>query len=304
VVATINGTEIRESDLHIQSQITALRQQEYELKRRAAEAAIGRRLVETAARAEGLTIEQYMAKEIDAKVTDPGDDELRALYTAQKDRFSAPFEQVRDQLKAEMREQRIRAARQVLADRLLKDAKIQFLIEPPRFKVDLGDAPRRGPASAPVTIVEFSDYQCPFCKRAQATLAQIASRYGDRVAFVFKDYPLDDLHPQARSASEAARCAGDQGKFWAYHDLLFASSPAFAGDALKTAAEKVGLNPEAFETCLQSKKNAAKVESDRQQGENLGVNGTPAFFVNGIGLSGALPLAEFVRVIDAELTRK
>jgi len=274
------------------------------VKRRATEGAIGRRLVEAAARAEGLTIEQYMAKEIDAKVTEPGDDELQALYLAQRARFTEPLEKVRDQLRAEIREQRLRAARQSLADRLLKSANIHVLIEPPRFKVEVGDAPRRGPSNAPVTIVEFSDYQCPFCKRAQSTLAEVAAKYGDRVAFVYKDLPLDDLHPQARPAAEAARCAGEQGKFWAYHDVLFATSPGFGGDALKADAEKIGLNAEAFDACFQSHKTLPKIQHDAEQGESLGISGTPAFFINGIGLFGAFPLTEFTRVIDAELAKK
>jgi protein-disulfide isomerase len=304
VVATVNGVAIRESDLHVESQLTALRQQEFEIKRQALQAALGRKLLDAAAQARGVTVEQFFSQEVEQKIGEPKADELEAVYSAQRERFQKPLAEVRDQVRDAWREMRIKALRQALAERLLGGADIQILIQPPRYQVDLGNAPRRGPSQAPVTIVEFSDYQCPYCKRAQATLSQLATKYGDRVAFVYKDFPLEEIHPQARPAAEAAHCAEEQGKFWAYHDALFAASPDFAGDMLQNTAEHNGLDLKAFGACVDAHKYRERVDRESEQGQSLGVNGTPAFFVNGLGLFGAVPLSEFERLIDAELGKK
>jgi protein-disulfide isomerase len=164
--------------------------------------------------------------------------------------------------------------------------------------------PFRGSATASVTIVEFSDFHCPFCKRVQPTLAEILSRYGDKVKLIYRDFPIDGLHPQARKAAEAAQCANDQGKFWPYHDRLFGSEPDGSPEKLKAFAREVGLDLPAFESCLAGGKHQSRVQEDIAEGARHGVTGTPAFFVNGRLLSGAQPLENFIRVIDEELSQK
>jgi protein-disulfide isomerase len=177
--------------------------------------------------------------------------------------------------------------------------------EPRVVRVDVAtdDAPFLGPADAPVTIVEFSDFHCPYCKRVLPSLTEVRSRYGDKVKLVFRDFPLDRLHPQARRAAEAARCAHDQNRFWSYHDLLFANAPQASPEQLKAYAEQVGLDVQTFERCLTGGKHAAGVQRDLDEGVRLGVSGTPAFFVNGRPLSGAQPAERFSRVVDDELRR-
>src|SRR5262249_6614274 len=157
-------------------------------------------------------------------------------------------------------------------------------------------------ANAPVTIVEFSDFLCPFCRRAQPTLSAIEKRYGDKVRFAFRDYPLEQLHPGATRAAEAARCATDQGKFWPYHDRLFQKATA-SPDDLKTYAGEVGLDVAKFNECFASGKHAAAVQKDMHEGSRLGIGGTPAFFINGRMVSGAQPLEAFAQIIDDELAR-
>jgi protein-disulfide isomerase len=152
-----------------------------------------------------------------------------------------------------------------------------------------------------VTLVEFSDFHCPFCKRARATLKQILKQYPGKVRHVFRDFPVDGLHPQARRAAEAARCARDQGKFWEYHDALFAGPPRATPDDLRRYAEQIALDVPAFERCVAAGTHRAAVQRDYEDGVRLGVAGTPAFFINGRLLSGAQPLEAFVRVIEAEL---
>lgn len=158
-------------------------------------------------------------------------------------------------------------------------------------------------AAAPVTIVEFSDFECPYCKQVVPTLTQLLSRYPEKVKLVFRDFPLDSIHPQARKAAEAARCAEDQGKFWEYHDALFANAPKLGAEELAAYARQVGLDVASFQRCLGSGTHAAAVQKSVDEGIRLGVTGTPAFFINGELLSGAQPLDAFARVIERELAR-
>jgi protein-disulfide isomerase len=170
-----------------------------------------------------------------------------------------------------------------------------------RLDVGIQGAPARGRADAPVTLVEFSDFQCPFCKRSQATLKQLQERYPGKLKLVYRDFPLDQLHPQARNASEAARCAGDQGKFWEYHDVLFTQAPQASPESLRRYAEQTGLDTAAFDRCLSSGLHREAVQRDVEEGTRLGVTGTPAFFINGRPVLGAQHIGAFTRVIDEEL---
>jgi protein-disulfide isomerase len=163
--------------------------------------------------------------------------------------------------------------------------------------------PVKGAATAPVTIVECSDVHCPFCTRVLPTLTQLESQYDDNVKLVFRDYPIDQLHSGARKAHEAARCAKEQGKFWAYHDTLFANAPKASPNQLKAYAQEVELDVAAFEQCVSSGKYQAAVQHDIDEGTRAGVTGTPAFFINGRLVSGAQPLERFVQIIEEELAR-
>ncbi len=144
---------------------------------------------------------------------------------------------------------------------------------------------------------------CPFCKRVQGTLGELLARYGDKVKLVHRDFPIDSLHPQARRLHEAARCANEQGKFWPFHDLLYARSPA-KPEQLQASAQEVGLNLPAFEQCVANGKYRAAVQRDVDEGIRLGITGTPSFFINGRQLTGAQPLENFAHAIDEELARR
>ena len=168
--------------------------------------------------------------------------------------------------------------------------------------VSVDDDPSWGPADAPVTIVEFSDFQCPYCARfVTQTLPQIKQTYEGKVRFVFRDFPLSQIHENAEKASEAAECANEQGKFWEYHDKLFSSQSALDVASLKSYASQLGLDTATFDQCLDSSKYAQEVQKDLQDGTSYGVDGTPAFFVNGLLVVGAQPFASFQEVIDAAL---
>ena len=173
-----------------------------------------------------------------------------------------------------------------------------------RLPVDASKGFVRGNKAAPVTIVEFSDFQCPFCKRATPIVKQVLEHYPGKVKWVFRDFPIASLHPDAPKAAEAARCAAEQGKFWEYHDVLFEKAPQLSIEELKRYAKDLKLDSAAFAKCLDSGKQAAAVKADIEQGDRLGITGTPTFFINGRQLVGAEPLATFEKIIDTELSQK
>jgi protein-disulfide isomerase len=187
---------------------------------------------------------------------------------------------------------------------LRAQAGVKVFLQPMRFDVSFDkDDPIYGSPDAPVIIVEFSDFQCPYCSRVNPAMEQIKTTYGDKVAIVFRDFPLP-MHKEAPKAGEAAQCANDQGKFWEYHDKLFANQRALANENLKSYAAELGLDAAAFDSCLDSGKYTAEVEEDKKAGAAVGVAGTPAFFVNGQFLNGARPFDAFKELIDAELQAK
>lgn len=159
-----------------------------------------------------------------------------------------------------------------------------------------------GPEDAPVTIVEYTDYQCSFCRRYNRTiLPQILEDYDGRIRYIVRHFPLAQLHPQAVGAAEAAVCAERQGSFWEYHDLLFAQELGLSTESLLEYADQTGLEPSAFMQCLSSDEPTEVVFDDMQRGAAYGVRGTPAFFINGRVVYGAQPLESFKRTIDAAL---
>ncbi|MFQ5975248.1 MAG: thioredoxin domain-containing protein [Candidatus Hydrothermarchaeales archaeon] len=164
------------------------------------------------------------------------------------------------------------------------------------------DDPSRGPDNAPVTIVEFSDFQCPYCARSAIVVHQIIDTYGNKVRFVYRDFPLSSIHPNAQKAAEAAECADEQGKFWELHDIIFTNQNKMGVNDLKQFAKDLGMDSNNFDECLDSGKYEAEVKKDMQDGINAGVTSTPTFFINGEKIVGAKPFSDFQQVIDSKLT--
>jgi len=169
-----------------------------------------------------------------------------------------------------------------------------------RLDVSVDDDPQKGLDDAKVTIIEFSDFECPFCGRAQATIQQIEEAYGDDVRFIFRDFPLS-LHQNAQPAAEAAQCANDQNKYWEYHDVLFSNQQKLDANSLLDYAEDLGLDMDEFEKCVTDRTHRSEVIADTEDGKTVGVRGTPAFFINGRPLTGAQPFSSFKTIIDEEL---
>jgi protein-disulfide isomerase len=285
----------------ISAQLHKLRTQEFELKQNALEQIITQKLLEGEAKKQGLTVEQLLQRDVEARVGGLSESEVEAFYLGQKDRVGGPLSEVRNQLREALRRTKIQQAREEYVSGLRERSAVTVSLNPPRLQVGYDSKLVRGNPEAPITIVEFSDYHCPFCKRVQPTLSQLLNRYQGKIKLAFRDFPLVQLHPQARRAAEAAHCAQDQGRFWEYHDVLFEQAPKAAEDDLKRYAEQIGLDVGKFEGCLFQSLHHGAVQRDIDEATKLGMTGTPGFFINGRQLSGALPLDIFTHIIDEEL---
>src|SRR5512146_1941267 len=304
-VASVDGQPIYEEELAAASegQLSALRNQEYEIKRKALDSLIDQKLLEAAAKKKGLTTEQLLNQEVTSKIADPSDDEVAGYYFALKDRIKSPFDTVKAAIRANLKDAKIRDARENYMKQLRAGSNLAIMISPPRVQVAHDPARLRGNANAPVMIVEFSDYQCPYCHAVEPTVKQVLAKYGDKVSLSYRDLPLTAIHDHAESAAEASRCALEQGKFWEYHDQLFTASN-LDKDALIGYARDLKLDDKQFASCLTSEKYKADIAKDAEEGRKAGLSGTPGFFINGIELSGAQGQEAFNRIIDDELARK
>jgi protein-disulfide isomerase len=258
------------------------------------------------AKRRGVSVPKLLEQEVIDKILPVADDEISALYAANRGRIPVELDKVREQIRGVLYDQRRKAQNTLFIESLRAKAKIvTYLTPPPIFRADVSvnGAPFKGSEKAVVTIVKFEDFQCPFCKQAQSALTEILSRYEGKVRLVHKDFPLDSIHPQARQAAEAGRCASDQGKFWEYHDVLYANSPKAGLEELKSYAKSIGLNLASFGQCFSMGKYKAAVEKDSEEAARLGLTGTPVFFINGRELSGAQSVEAISQIIDEELAR-
>jgi predicted DsbA family dithiol-disulfide isomerase len=302
-VAVVAGQPILKSDLDtaVKSTMMALHNQEFQIKSKVLEDLIRQRVVEAEAKKQGITVEQLYAKEVDSRIPTPIDAEVFAYYLGIRSQINKPFKEVRAQLQTNLKALEVKQMRDDYVDYLRGHADIAVMFQPPRVGVDYDRDRLRGDANAPVTIVEFADYQCPYCEKAEASLRELIEKYPGKVNVAFRDFPLTSIHPYAQKASEAARCAGKQGKFWEYHDRLFDAQAKLDEPGLRAESHTLGLDEEAFSSCLESGEFAKEIERDREDGKRAGVSSTPGFFINGIFLNGAQPAAEFEKIIDSEL---
>jgi protein-disulfide isomerase len=299
---TITRTELEE---HVRPKLIEVENQRYEALREGLDEMIADELERHEAKGRGISSEDLEQREITAKAPEPTDDEVQKLYDDNKAQLGGQtLDQIKPRIVAYLKEQKSEARRTAFIDELKQKYKTTVALRPPVVEVASAGRPEKGGGTrAPVTIIEFSDYQCPFCQRAETVVDQVVQTYGDKVRLVFRDYPLP-MHPQARPAAEAANCANAQGKFWDYHAKLFANQSALGEDKLKEYATQVGLDGAKFEQCLADKPFKSAIDKDIADGGKVGVNGTPAFFINGRMLSGAQPFEKFKEVIDDELSAK
>jgi protein-disulfide isomerase len=305
-VALIGDSPITEAELkdEIGNQMIALQNQEYQARTQFLEALIDRRLQEKEAASRGVSLADLQKAEIDAKVEPVTDDEVSKLKeSAQAQLKGVPEAEVLNLVRQRLAEQKRAARRKAFFEELRAKVKVRVLLNPPRVNVEEGDNPTLGPKDAPVTVVEFSDFQCPYCARAAPLVKQLRDTYGDKVRVVFRDFPLVRIHKDAAKASEAAACAREQGKFWEMHDKLFSDQAHLGVPELKGSAKALGLDTGKFDACLDSGRHEETWKESAREGEHDGVSGTPFFFVNGRIVSGAVSFDSFKAVVDQELDR-
>jgi protein-disulfide isomerase len=276
----------------------------YEARRAAADEIIGNVLLDQEARRRGIERAALVRQEITSNAAAVTDADVAAWYQSNPQRVQgATLDQVRAPIKSMLTEERVQNVRDAYLNTLKAKTPVRVMLDPPRSTVRAATSPAKGPTDAPIELIEFADFQCPFCLAASPTVKRVLDTYGNRIRFVYRNFPLQN-HPDARPAAEAAQCANEQGQFWAYHDRLFAVPGKLSDADLKQTAVDLGLDPARFNTCVDQHQYKSVVEADAQAGADAGVSGTPAFFINGRLLSGAQPYDAFKRVIDEELELK
>ncbi|MEP6715054.1 MAG: DsbA family protein [Terriglobia bacterium] len=285
-------------DTHHPTALFQARTAFYEAEKKALEDYIEEVLLQEQANREKLSVEELLKVHVISKVAPDPDKESLRLYFEGLD-TAEPFDVVAPKIAQHLRERRIAKIRGEYMQKLRADMPVVLKIEAPRTAISLDDTPVRGDANAPLMLVEYADYECPYCQQFQPELDKLEAEYRGRVKFAFKDVPLPN-HSHAQKAAEATHCAGVQNKYWEFHDLLF-STKEIDVDQLKAGARKLALNTDAFNSCLDSGQQAPIVKSQFDEAQKLGLQGTPSFFLNGRFFSGSMSYEQLRQIIDTEL---
>ena len=309
-LATVDGETITRADLEeiIGDQLALLEHQYgsqlYELLDAGVTELMRQRLVEAEAETRGVSVEVLMNEEIESKIS-VTDGDIEAWYALNQQRLQGrPLQQLREPIRQFLQDQQREELMIELTDALSEGREVAVHLEPYRVDFDHSDQPVWGPADAPVTVLEFSDFECPYCSGFTSTLQQIKTDYEGRIRVVYRQLPLTQIHPNAQKAAEASLCANDQGKFWELHDVMFAEQSLLGVADLKRKAGRLGLDQATFDACLDSGQYAERVAEDVRVATRLGIDGTPAVFVNGRPLTGgAVPYEMLQEIIDDELER-
>ena len=262
------------------------------------------KLVSAEAARDRVTKEQVIYSEVESNVPTPSPEEVEAFYQANKSQITIPHDQAIPRVKQYMMDQARKHYRDAMVNMLKKQFPVKILLDPVRTDIATAGYPSRGPDAAPVTIVEFSDFQCPFCGGLFPTLKAIEKNYPDKVRLVYRQFPLTNIHPFAQKAAEASLCANDQKRFWEFHDSMFGDQMHLTVDDLKKRAVDLKLNTTDFNSCLDTGVKVSAVKKDIEEGTKAGVNSTPSMFINGRFLSGSQPYADIREIIEDELQRQ
>jgi protein-disulfide isomerase len=306
-LAVIGGKPVYDDQLPAdeQAQLARMMQQVYGVKMRALHEVLDQKLIATEAKKKDVSEDELFKSEVVSKVVEPTEEQVRAYYESRPDQVKQPYDDVKDRIRKGLKDVEIQQARAVYVQGLwqqaLNDGELAILMSPPKIEIKADPSRLRGDPKAPITIVEFSDYSCPFCRKAESTISGLLAKYPGQVKLTYRDYPLQELHPQAQMAAEASRCAGEQGKYWEYHDLLFAYSDKQGREDLIEDARNLKLDDQQFEACLSSDRYKRQIEQDVQLASRAGIVSTPGFFINGTFVSGAQPAEVFEKIIDRQL---
>ena len=308
VAAKFSDREISASELEhgIENDIFELEMKIHQLKMGRLRALVLQQVMESDPRSKNLSNDEYLDKYI-AKGVKVSDKAIQGFIKERKIPENHVNEHMKERIKQHlMREAKKRAVDHWLGQKTAKKPVEVYLDKPerPTFEVDITGAPLKGDAKAPVVIVEFSDFQCPFCARGVGIINQLKKKYGKKVSVAFKNFPLPS-HNNAHLASEAGMCVHQQdaAKFWRMHDRMFETQDKLDREGLMAKARELGINMEQFTACLDQGTQKARVEADVQQGQKLGIRSTPTFFVNGKMVTGAQLIEVFSEIIDEELAK-
>jgi protein-disulfide isomerase len=296
-VAEVGGVKITMSDLEHEESAKLLSAEYayYQAEAKALNDLIDKKLLEQKAKSENITVDQLTDREIKSKVKDPTEDQMKVYYEGVG--TDQPYEAVREKILEKIRQLRTEKATEAYLSTLRVQTTVSITLAPPaaNLESEVADAGDKGK----LNLVEFADYECPYCQKVAAAVNKLRADMGDKINFTYKDFPLP-MHARAEKAAEAARCAGEQGKFWEYHDEIFHSKELDV-DQLKAQARALNLNAADFDKCLDTGAELIAVEKDRKEGQKLGISGTPSFFINGHYLSGALDYAALRQIVDQQL---
>jgi protein-disulfide isomerase len=232
-----------------------------------------------------VTVDELLQRHVYSQIKkDPTDEQLQVFYEAMDSK--EPFDAVRNSMISKLRELRISKARSAYIASLHESAKISVTLPEPRAPLTLtASTPVRGPRNAPVMVVEFADYQCPYCRQLEPQHEQLRREFGDKIAVAFKDFPIP-AHAYAEKMAEVARCAGEQGKYWELHDFMYKELKTFDMSQIEQRTQALNLDSAHFNQCVDSAAETAEITADKTEGQHLGVSGTPTVFINGRFISG------------------
>ena len=307
-LATVDGQAIGKADVDktvaaaLCKARTEYAQHLFEIRRGALDALIDEKLLAAEAKKRGLPNAAALETQIARSAPAPDDAMARQLYEQNKDRVGGrTYEELRPQIMESMANEAASSARATLIASLKTQHKVQDMLEPIRFPVE-AKGPTRGPANAAITVVIFADFQCPYCSRGAETLEAVRRKHPNDIKVVYRDYPLP-FHEMAKPSAVAGRCAGQQGKFWEMHDRLFAEQANLGAPLYSRLASELKLDIPKFTKCMNDPSVLAAIDVDQAAGETAGVDGTPAFYINGVRLSGAQPEEAFEAIIGPELAK-
>src|ERR1051326_2930814 len=316
-IAELNGQVISQEELN-QTAAAALRgletkrlqndaslaQEKQEIMTKALDELVANKLIEAEAKKQNVSAEKLMETEVDSHVRTPSDADADAFYEANKARIPIPKEQAMPQVKEYLMQRNRDQSHDAYIARLKKEYGYKSYLERKRVKIETAGYPPLGPDNAAVTIVEFSDFECPFCGGLFPTLKEVEKNYAGKIRVVYRQFPLANIHPHAAKAAEAALCAFEQQHFWEFHDSMFGNQKELSIPDLKQRAIELKLDTQKFNECIDSGREVATIQKDIQEGARVGVTGTPAMFINGRFLSGNQPYAAIKEMIEDELQRK
>jgi protein-disulfide isomerase len=301
VVASVGSHRITQQEMDAKLLESISPTQLYDLRKNALDSLINDYLLEQAATHAHLTPDQYLKSQIRSKKMTEAD--ARKFFNDNKARFgTTTFDQIKQRLIPALQQREdSQQTEQVIAN-LRTGQNVKIALEAPRVAVASTGHPSLGAKDAPITMVEFGDFQCPYCRASENSVKEVRAKYGNKLRIVYMDFPLG-IHEHAMDAANAARCAGEQDKFWQYHDAIFADQSKLAPADLKASAAKLGLNAKKFDACLEKAKYQPQIQQDMAEATKLGVTGTPTFFINGREITGAQPAQKFEDVIDDEMAK-